>query len=162
MLHREIASTKKSMLAQPARGRFRKIALVGHARSELYQALEKRYPKNILIPHGTTLINNRGQDYVRWHEVLFVVQHDILVPPYKNVWLEHIAKRHALANQSLGVINVPETLTEMQKSLLHEFMLNERNILNNGYYPLRYDSEGVQPDDLKIIINAVDAAILRD
>ncbi len=137
-------------------GRHKKLALVGHVRSDLYQALERRFPKKVLISHGTTLIDSQGQDYTRWSEVLFVVQHDITVPPYKNVWLEHINKRRALTNQSLGVINVSSELTDNQKDILHEFMLNERQSLIKGYYPLRIVGDCIDPNDLKIIINALD------
>jgi hypothetical protein len=146
----------------PAIGCFKKLALVGHVRSDLYQALEKCFPKKVLIIHGSTLINSRGHDHTHWSDVLFVVQHDITTLPYKNVWLDHIAKRNTLANQSLGVINVLDGITVTQKDLLHEFMLNERHSLINGYYSLRISADAVDPNDLKIIINAVDAAIMRD
>jgi hypothetical protein len=154
------------MLAAALRGRYKYIALVGDSPvlGDVYKTLVKQCPKQVLLANHNQLINHKGYDHRNWSNVLFAINHDITVAPYKNHWLEYISKRNHLTNQSIGLVSYPEyiDLTDAQLSIFHEFMLNERQSLINGYYPVRYSAQSANQTDVKTVISAIHAAVLRD
>jgi hypothetical protein len=154
------------MLAAALSSRYKYVALVGDSPvlGAVYNTLVKQCPKQVLLANHNQLINHKGYDHRNWGNVLFAVNHDITVAPCKNRWLEYISKRNALTNQSIGLISYPEhvILTDTQLSIFHTFMLNERQSLINGYYPVRYNAQSTNQTDVKTVISAIHAAILRD
>ncbi len=154
------------MLAAALRGRYKYIAFVGDSPvfGTIYGELQRQCLKQILLASHNQLVNRKGYEQRDWNNVLFVVNHDITAAPCKNYWLDHISKRNHRTNQSIGLISYPEhiDLTDVQRSMFHEFMLNERQSLINGYYPVRYNQTGANPTDVKTVISAIHAAVLRE
>jgi hypothetical protein len=154
------------MLAAALSSRYKYVALVGDSPvlGAVYNTLVKQCPKQVLLANNNKLINHKGYDHRNWSNVLFAINHDITVTPYKNRWLEYITRRNTLTNQSIGLISYPEhiELTDEQLSIFHEFMLNERQSLINGYYPVRYNAQSTNQTDVKTVISAIHAAVLRD